>query len=91
MFEKGGPITFQSHEATCEKVTAKVVGFFVSKLEDSLGHHRELVKKEMELAMLNVQNSVGELVKKQLELVTVSVQNSVSQAVKAFKEANGSK
>ena len=63
MYEKGGPLTTQQHEAICDRITTKAASVLVSKLEDSLRHHQELVKKDMEIVMLSVKDTVTQAVK----------------------------
>lgn len=63
MFERGGPLMMQNHEIICEKVTTKMAGIFIAKLDDSLNHHRELVKKELEVITLRFEKSVMQATK----------------------------
>lgn len=70
MFEKGGPLTMQSHESICERVTTNVAKIFTEKLDASINHYNvlvkkdlELIKKDLEIAMLNVNETIKEAVK----------------------------
>jgi hypothetical protein len=59
MYEKGGPLTTQGHDIVCEK-RANVL---VSMVENSLKHYQEIVKKDLEIVMLSVKETVTEAVR----------------------------
>jgi hypothetical protein len=59
MYEKGGPLTTQGHDVVCEKRASVLV----SMVEKSLKHYQELVKKDLEIVMLSVKETVTEAVR----------------------------
>ncbi len=58
MYEKGGPLMAQAHEAICDRVTSKAANIFSEKIETSLAHHRELQKKDLEIVMAGMKSTV---------------------------------
>ena len=70
MLEKGGPLTLQPHDVMCEKVTSRVASIFGEKLSDSINHYNslikkdlELMKKDLEIAVLSVNETIVQAVK----------------------------
>lgn len=77
MLEKGGALTVQAHEKICEKKNAETRELFSEKIDQSIRHFNELIKKDFDI------------LKRDLTIEMLKVNDTVKQMVKEIKRHNG--